>query len=299
MALWLDIQWFRKRELQHLYVLTFSEIHFSVLLQICLQNITSFRNLVTMVVTERHFCNELNSCLEGLIPSRGIIVMACSGTTMTERHVNIRILLEILNQNGFGPEKRFVHLDAALSAIPPRFQNCNHDIVPSFKHEIDSMSFCGHKFLGSPDPCSVFLIRKEKVNVSGRRHEYVRTTGDFSVSTTRPVKGMLYLYACFQFEKHFRVISILVEQSLPLADYCFEQLLDIGVDAQCYPHAITIYFKKPSDDIVNKYCLVTENNISHVIILNHVRKQIIDDFINDYKGVGISILNRLLLIKAF
>jgi histidine decarboxylase len=53
----------------------------------------------------------------------------------------------------------------------------------------------------------------------------------------------------------------------------------------------TVYFRKPSDDIVNRYSLATmelemagkREAYAHVVVMPHARKAVLDRFLNDLK----------------
>lgn len=72
-------------------------------------------------------------------------------------------------------------------------------------------------------------------------------------------------------------------------DYLKQQLDTIGWPAWKNDYSNTVFFRRPSDDIVNTYILALgydENfggNLAHVVVMQHVTKEKIDKFIDALK----------------
>ena len=53
----------------------------------------------------------------------------------------------------------------------------------------------------------------------------------------------------------------------------------------------TVFFKRPDDEIVSKYNLANSyderfgGNLSHVVVMQHVKKEVIDKFISELEGI--------------
>ena len=54
------------------------------------------------------------------ISGRSVILVLTCGTSMTGAHDDIQLALQCLEAAGFGPARRFVHVDGALDAIPDK-----------------------------------------------------------------------------------------------------------------------------------------------------------------------------------
>ena len=55
-----------------------------------------------------------------------------------------------------------------------------------------------------------------------------------------------------------------------------------NIDAWINKHSITVVFPRPSDEMVKKWSLATEDDISHVVVMQHVTKEILSEFIDEY-----------------
>ena len=58
-----------------------------------------------------------------------------------------------------------------------------------------------------------------------------------------------------------------------------------------------MFFKRPDDDIVSKYNLANSyderfgGSLSHVVVMQHVKKEVIDKFIAELEGIMTSTVN--------
>ena len=58
-----------------------------------------------------------------------------------------------------------------------------------------------------------------------------------------------------------------------------------------------MFFKRPDDEIVSKYNLANSyderfgGNLSHVVVMQHVKKEVIDKFIAELEGIMTSTVN--------
>jgi histidine decarboxylase len=84
---------------------------------------------------------------------RPAIVVATVGTTMSEAVDEVRRIAAILDD--LAVRERFVHADAALAGIPLGLLESSGRPGFDFADGADSIAVSGHKFLGSPLPCSV------------------------------------------------------------------------------------------------------------------------------------------------
>ena len=69
--------------------------------------------------------------------------------------------------------------------------------------------------------------------------------------------------------------------------YLVQKFKQIGYPAWCMPYSNTVFFKRPAQEIRNKYSLANGYNpkfggdLSHIVVMQHVKKNIIDEFIED------------------
>ena len=78
-------------------------------------------------------------------------------------------------------------------------------------------------------------------------------------------------------------MAVRVQRSLDLAVYAKTKLVEIGVPAWRNENAITVVFPAAKKELKEKWQLATANKISHIIIMPHLTKKKIDEFISDFK----------------
>ena len=102
---------------------------------------------------------------------------------------DIRQVLAAIRRSGV--KEHYLHCDAALFGMilpytHPRLQ-------PNFQYAIDSIAVSGHKFIGSPFPYGVVLVRKAHVQKIARRIEYVGAI-DTTIAGSRSGHAPLLLW---------------------------------------------------------------------------------------------------------
>ncbi|SLJ89420.1 PLP-dependent aminotransferase family protein [Salegentibacter salarius] len=68
---------------------------------------------------------------------------------------------------------------------------------------------------------------------------------------------------------------------LEVAEYCKNQLKEIGVEAWSNPGSLTVVMPRTPDAVKQKWQLATEGEVSHIICMPNVTKNQIDEFIQD------------------
>ncbi len=205
------------------------------------------------------------------------VVVANIGTTMTEARDDVSKIKAILNHLVI--TKHYIHSDAALTGGYASFL----DPKPSFDFEdgADSIAISGHKFIGSPNPSGIIVIKKDNKEHIGQIVEYVGSP-DTTITGSRNGHSPLYLwYSITKYGKEgFKKRS---EYSLDLAKYAEEKLNELGKNAWRNLNAITVVFEKPDKEICEKWQLATEGNLAHIICMPSVTKERIDRFLEDLK----------------
>lgn len=203
------------------------------------------------------------------------IIFANIGTTMTEAKDDISLIRKIVQDLAI-PEL-YVHSDAAMSgAIAPFL-----DPRPAFDFAdgADSIAISGHKFLGSAIPCGLVLALKKHVDRIARSIAYI---GNLDTTITGSRNGLTPLILW----RTLRILGIpglkkRVAAALGLADHAEQRLRQGGVDVKRNPGAITLYFPRPSADLIDRWQLATSRNISHLILVPGMKRQVLDEFIDD------------------
>jgi histidine decarboxylase len=203
-------------------------------------------------------------------PDIYVIVNANLGTTMKGAIDNTRNIYHILKKLN---RDAYIHADAALSgAFLPLLEN---DLF--FKNHINSMSISGHKFLGVPMPCGVFLMEKHLLKSISNNIEYIGAM-DCMISGSR--NGHTPLFMKYIIEK----IGIVgfkenINKFIDLAEYAVNNI----EGAWRNQNSITVILPRPSEEICQKWQLASQGNISHIVVMSHVTKEKLDLFIKDLK----------------
>lgn len=205
------------------------------------------------------------------------IIIANIGTTMTEAKDDVKKIKEILKQSAI--RSHYVHCDGALAGtylalldVEPKF---------SFEQGADSVAISGHKFIGSPIPCGVVIVKKSYKERIGQTIPYIGTL-DTTITGSRNGHSPIFLwYAIKTFGAEGLKQRAL--ESIEVAEYAMKKLNEIGISAWKNPHAITVIFPQIKDELRIKWQLASENGFSHIICMPGIKKEKIDEFINDIK----------------
>lgn len=213
--------------------------------------------------------------------SRPALINANLGTTMTGAVDNTREIYRILKKhNRHNTKDYYMHADGALMGFVLPF--IEKDLL--FKRHIQSISISGHKFLGIPFPCGVFLMEKKYLNLVKREIEYIGSS-DCTISGSRNGHSALFFKHIID-TKGMKGFDADIHQCFELAEYLTDKL----PAAWRNQNSFTVVFPKPADTITKKWQLASEGDISHVIVMQHVTKEKLDLFILDYiewsKGVS-------------
>ena len=180
----------------------------------------------------------------------------------------------------------YIHCDAALLGLIAPFLSPRPTF--DFQAGVDSISISGHKFIGSPIPCGIVLSKKEHSDRIGRSISYVATK-DTTITGSRNGLTPLILWCALK-SMGIRGLRKRVENSLSLAEYTMDRLKEIGYNAWRNTNAITVVLDRPSEVLCNKYQLAAEDDIAHLICVPGVKRELIDELIEDLKTTGNSVL---------
>jgi histidine decarboxylase len=210
------------------------------------------------------------------------IILANIGTTMTEAKDDVPSICRILKACAI--KSHYIHCDAALAGT--YLALIEDDPAFDFAHGADSIAISGHKFIGSPMPCGVVIVKKNYKERIGRTIPYIGTL-DTTVTGSRNGHSPVFLW--YALKKMGREgLKARAVNSLYLAEYTVQQLQNIGIKAWRNQNAITVIFPQPSKEICVKWQLASENGFTHIICMPGVSKETIDSCIKDLAGQSIA-----------
>jgi histidine decarboxylase len=206
---------------------------------------------------------------------RPTLINANLGTTMTGAVDNTREIYRILKKhNRHGAKDYYMHADGALMGFVLPF--IEKDLL--FKRHIQSISISGHKFLGIPFPCGVFLMEKKYLGLVKRDIEYIGSF-DCTISGSRNGHSALFFKHIIDTKGIDGFLQDIYE-CFELAEYLVENL----PGAWRNQNSFTVVFPKPDDTIIDKWQLASQGDISHIVVMQHVTQEKLDSFIKDCKS---------------
>lgn len=261
------------RELYPNGIVYYSEAtHYSVQKNIQLLNLKSIV-IRTQANGEMDY-NDLGEMLK-MHRDQPVIILANIGTTMTEAKDDLSIIQELLRQSAI--KSHYIHCDAALAGT----YSALLDLKPGFDftYGCDSLAISGHKFIGSPIPCGVVLVKKNYKERIGKVVPYIGTI-DTTITGSRNGHSPIFMWYAIK-KLGLDGLRKRAQQSLELAAYTTKKLNDNGYKAWRNPDALTVVFPAPCEEIRVKWQIATENGYSHIICMPGVTVEQIDEFVRD------------------
>ncbi|RAJ94054.1 histidine decarboxylase [Larkinella arboricola] len=207
--------------------------------------------------------------------NRPAIVVANIGTTMTEAKDDVPTIRSVLQKAAV--KSHYIHCDAALSGSylavleeEPQFD---------FANGVDSIACSGHKFIGSPFPCGVVVIKDQYKERVSKPVSYIGSF-DSTIAGSRNGHSPVFMWYAIKQQGREGLLRRALE-CLSLAEYTQRRLQEHGIAAWRNEKAITVVFPKPSASICRKWQLATNAGQAHLICMPGISQQRIDDFIED------------------
>jgi len=215
------------------------------------------------------------------LDGRTVIVALTCGTTVKGAHDDIAAVVACLDAAGFGPHRRFVHVDGALNAmVLPFAAEAPFAIQPSFHHGIDSLSTSGHKMIGTPMPCGVLIALRRHVDRVASAIAYLRSS-DTTLMGSRNGHAALSIWSRLigHGKRGYRAD---VRACLARTGRLVAALRADAVPVLCNPFSFTVVFPQPGEAIVRAYQLACNTGEAHAIVMPNVTDALINRFVSDY-----------------
>ncbi|WGL61112.1 histidine decarboxylase [Pigmentibacter sp. JX0631] len=203
-----------------------------------------------------------------------VIILANIGTTMTGAIDDIQTIKEILSDLNIS--NYYIHCDAAFHGLILPF--CNLP-TPLNLNDFHSISVSGHKLIGSPIPCGVFLTHQNVVDKIKHYIEYIKS-GDCTISGSRNGITPLILW-CAIHQKTYDEFKNIAQECIVKAEYARDKMLLNGIQAWTNQYSPIVLFKKPSNEMIKKWSIAPYENISHIITTPNLPYETIDKLIDD------------------
>ncbi|CBJ48808.1 conserved unknown protein [Ectocarpus siliculosus] len=221
------------------------------------------------------------------------LVAATIGTTMKGAIDWPERLYQALEHTGMR-DNYYMHVDGALmgNVLPlARAEGSGgngFDLQAQLKYA-HSISVSGHKFMGVPFPCGVFLSwNREHLEAITQEVQYIGGH-DLTVMGSRSGHSVLYFLEAIIREGRAGLAAA-ARSCLQNAHYLLGRMQREFRHRQPFlnPDSLTVVFNCPSDALVEKHQLATTTpacgtRIAHIITVGHVSKAKIDRFLDDLK----------------
>jgi histidine decarboxylase len=165
--------------------------------------------------------------------------------------------------------------------------------------EVHSICMSGHKWIGAPWPCGIFMSKVKYQMRPVENPEYIGSP-DTTFSGSRNGFSALILWD-FISSNSVKRLTERIQRGEELAQYTLQKLDEVkeahkGLElwVEYSPHALTVRFRQANDRIVFKYSLSNETlyvdddepvrAYSHIYLMDSVTKGLIDKLTDDLKA---------------
>ena len=179
------------------------------------------------------------------------------------------------------------HIDAALFGGYLPFTKYR-DMVNRKKVDYESISVSGHKFFGIDSPCGIFITTRTIYDNQATFDIPYLNANMRMINCSRagiePLK-FWWLIKTVNDKGWTEQAQAILENT----EYLKKELNRIGWPNWNNDHSNTVLFRRPSDAIVKKYNLACGEDaafggrVAHVVVMQHVTKQAIDQLVSDLK----------------
>jgi len=223
---------------------------------------------------------------KALDTSRPCLVVYAMGSTFKGAIDDIDALNAVLDKHPEIPAYR--HLDAALfGGYLPYTEH--RDLVDVTKHFYNSIAISGHKFFGMDEPAGVFITTKD-VYDGQSQFEIAYLNEDMKmINCSRSAVDVLkfwWLIKNVGTEQWLKDAPAMLENT----KYFQTKLDELGWPNWANEYSNTIFFKRPSAELCNKYMLANNfderfgGELSHIVVMQHMTPEVIDRFIEELKA---------------
>ena len=257
------------------------EAHYSNFRLCDLQNLD-----VRLIKSDDMGCMIPDSLEAALDTSRPCLMVYAMGSTFKGAIDDQKALNRVLARH---PEMAvYRHIDAALFGGYLPFTKHRH-MVDRREVGFESISISGHKFFGIDSPCGLFITTREVYdNQTTFDIPYLNANMRMISCSRSGIEPLKFWWLIQKIGE--RGWTAQATQMLECTDYLKQQLTAIGWPCWSNDYSNTVFFRRPSDEIVAHYNLANSEDprfggkLSHVVVMQHVTREAIDRFISALKN---------------
>ncbi len=223
---------------------------------------------------------------KSLDPTRPALIIYAMGSTFKGAVDDQKALQEVFDRHPEIPVYR--HVDAALFGGYLPFTEYRN-LVNRKEMAFESISISGHKFFGIDSPCGLFITTRNIYdNQNSFDVPYLNANMrmiNCSRSGTDPLK-FWWLTKTIGVDGWTKQAKAMMDNT----QYLMSELRRIDWPCWNNTYSNTVFFRRPSDQIVTRYNLANSHderfggNLSHIVVMQHVTREMIDHFISDLKN---------------
>ena len=220
---------------------------------------------------------------KAIVPEKPALVVYAIGTTFKGGVDDMPTLNAILDK--FPGMTVYRHLDAALFGGYIPYTEYG-DFLNRKVNPFDSIAISGHKFFGMDEPAGFFITTKE-VRDSQNRYNVPYLNGDMPmINCSRSAMSPLKLWWILEHttkEEYIEQTKTMFES----ANWLEDELEKMGWPVWLEEMSNTVYFRRPSDAIMEKYELAPDHDdrlggdLAHIVVMQHANRELLQEFIND------------------
>lgn len=179
------------------------------------------------------------------------------------------------------------HLDAALFGGYLPFTKFA-GIVNRKTNMFESIAVSGHKFFGMDAPVGLFITTRDIYDSQTQFNVTYLNDDMRMISCSRSTIDVLKFWWLMN-NVTFKQWKEQAEKILENSEYLLEKLKEIGYPCWKNQYSNTILIKRPSDEILERFNLANGydkelgGEISHIVVMQHVTRKRIDQFISKLK----------------
>ena len=224
---------------------------------------------------------ELKKALDNTRPA---LIVFSMGTTFKGGIDDEQTINKIIDEANLPAVYR--HVDAALFGGYLAFSEYSDKINKKI-YGYDSIAISGHKFFGNDEPCGLFFTTKEIMEHQNPNDVTYLIGSVPTILCSRSAISSMKIY--YLWKKHgIEGFKKQVKQMFENVTYLKNKLDEIGWPSwvACKESNI-VFFKAPEFNIMKKYFLAHDfderygGELAHIELMQHVTKEIIDEFISD------------------
>jgi histidine decarboxylase len=215
------------------------------------------------------------------------LIIANLGSTFTGAYDDVEEIVRRLRERGI--ERYYLHVDAALGGFFLPFAERLSGLprkVPTFDFRlpIHSVAFSGHKIIGTPIPCGVFMTLFDHLAYGNARQvEYIGSV-DTTLAGSRSGLAPIALWYAIARTGTTGFVE-LARHMLDMADHAMKVLGEAGFRPWKNELGLSVIFDRPPEWVVKKWSLSTQGDFCHLYAMRHTTRARLDGLAEDLRTV--------------